>query len=195
VESGDGAIMNKKSKGEAIMSQHKELVMPMLRIALEMEERGKQLYEMAIVNTKNPLGKEIFGGLLGDELVHIDRIKAIYAAIEEGKEWSDKWTSFRTDRKDLNSIFRKLAKEHRDNIKAYTGDIDALDLGIDFEQKSVRFYEEHLKQAEDPREKLFIERMVAEEKKHYDILVDVKFYLTDPSAWFEEYEKISLDGA
>ncbi|MFH1830316.1 MAG: ferritin family protein [Pseudomonadota bacterium] len=177
------------------MFEHKHKLMPMLKVALEMEQKGKNFYEKAIADTTNPLGREIFGGLLGDELVHIDRIKSIYSVIESGKEWSDEWTTFKSDEKDLNSLFCELVKEHRHSIKADTNDIEAIDIGIDFEQKSVSFYEDHFKQATDPNEKMFLEKMVGEEKGHYELLVDMKFYLTDPAAWFEESEKISLDGA
>ncbi len=173
------------------MAQHKEITMPMLEIALEMEEEGKVFYEEAITKTDNPLGRQVFGGLLGDELVHIERINAIYSSLEAGREFSDKWTSFRTDHKDLESLLHEVAKEHERVVKADTGDMEALNLGMDFERKSIDFYEDHLRKASDPKEISFIERMVSEEKGHYELLEDMKDYLQDPAAWRKTIEKIS----
>jgi len=37
--------------------------------------------------------------------------------------------------------------------------------------------------------------MIAEEKDHYAVLTDLKFYLTNPEGWFQENEHHGMDGA
>ena len=167
----------------------------MLSTALDMEEKGRSFYEKAISSCKNELGKEIFNLLMKDEIIHVSRIKSIYAALSEKKVWSDSWKSFGEGHADLKPFFSDLARKHGVNIKANTSDIEALSVGIDFESKSVKFYEDELQKASDPMEKIFIQKMVAEEKSHFAVLNDTKFYLTDPAAWFAEKERVGLDGA
>lgn len=50
----------------------------------------------------------------------------------------------------------------------------------------------HLNKATDPIEREFTEQMMIEEKGHYNLLVDMKYYLTDPDNWFAGQEKISI---
>lgn len=176
------------------MVAQKDRSIEMLSTALDMEQKGKTFYEKAIASCKNRLGVEIFTTLKKDEDVHIERIRKIYGELTEGKKWSDDWMVYRADHGDLRAMFRALASKHASNIKADTGDIDALDVGIDFEQKSVQFYEQNLKTATDPLEKKFIERMIVEEKGHHAVLVDTKFFLSNPQAWYAEKEHAGFDG-
>jgi rubrerythrin len=177
------------------MPKVNERALRMLAIALEMEQKGKAFYEKAIAESGNPLGREIFGTLRADEIVHVDRIKAIYSEVEGGGSFSDGWSRFKQAHAELTPIFRDLARRHGANITAATTDIEALDIGIDFERKSVSFYEEQIPRAEGESERRFLERMVAEEKGHEAVLVDMRQYLSNPSAWFAEHERSGLDGA
>lgn len=166
----------------------------MLTTALGMEEKGKAFYEKAVASCKNKLGVEIFTTLMRDEFIHIERIRKIYGELTGGQQWSDDWMSYQENHGDLGAMFKELALKHASNIKAETGDIEALDVGIDFEQKAVEFYELHLKAATDPLERKFIEQMVVEEKGHHAVLVDTKFFLSNPAAWYVEKEHAGFDG-
>lgn len=172
-----------------------ERALRMLSIALEMENKGKAFYDKAIQNCGNALGREIFTTLMQDEVVHVDRIKAIYTTLEGGKAWNDAWTHFHADHGEIKPLFRELAVRHGANIKAETSDLEALDVGIDFERKAVEFYEQQLPLTTDAQEKRFVEKMIGEEKSHYAVLSDMKAYLTDPAAWFAERERTGYDGA
>ncbi len=165
----------------------------MLSTALEMEEKGKAFYERVVSTCKNSVGREIFTMLLEDEKVHMDRIKKIYDSLCEGEDWCT-WDGSELPHSDLTAVFRKMAKDHGSKITVDTNDLEALDIGIDFEERSVEFYEEQLKKATDELETAFIKEMIAEEKSHYATLEDMKLYLSDPAAWFRERERGGLDG-
>ncbi len=167
----------------------------MLKTALEMEEKGKKFYDEAVKKCRNRVGREIFEMLRDDELVHMERIRKIYDSVTGGSGWTGDWKDFGTVHGDLGRVFRDLAAKHGRDIKADTSDIEAVDVGLDFEQASVKFYEEHLEGASEAGEKEFIERMVMEERTHHSTLSDMKQYLTDPSSWFIEKERHGLDGA
>jgi rubrerythrin len=167
----------------------------MLGMALEMEGRGMTFYENAIATCSNALGREIFTTLRDDEILHVKRIKEIHAGLSGGGGFGDKWRAFKTGHKDLQQLFRELASRNGKNITASAGDLQAIEVGLDFELKSVSFYMERLPKASDPMEHRFVEAMVQEERTHFDTLADMKFYLTDPEQWFAEKEHAGFDGA
>jgi len=177
------------------MSNGSERSLEMLSTALEMEREGKTFYEKAVTTCQNELGREIFRMLMKDELLHMDRIGKIYQSLKGGKAWSGEWKSIEPDHKDLRVLFREMASAHGTKITPKTSDLEALDVGIDFESRSVEFYQDHLAKAKDPLEREFIEQMVTEEKSHHAALSDMKSYLSDPAAWFLEQEHPGLDGA
>lgn len=176
------------------MSPAQDSALTMLTTALEMEEKGKKYYLEAAQTTKNEVGREIWKLLADYEDKHTAKIKEIYDALSGGKGWQEEIASMPVVT-DLGQVFKKLAREQKEHIKADTGDMEALGVGIQFEQASVKFYEDHLAQSENPVEKKFVEAMVAEERGHLNLLTDMKFYYTDPEAWFMEKEKAGLDGA
>jgi rubrerythrin len=166
----------------------------MLATALEMENKGKRFYDQAIAKCKSKAGAEIFQKLAKDELVHIGRIKRIYDAVKAGASLEAEMRALDADEEKLTDFFRALATRHGPKIERHASDLDALDVGLDFEAKAVTFYEGALKQAEDDLERRFLQRMVLEEKDHYAALSDMKLYLTNPAAWFQEHESPVLDG-
>ena len=176
------------------MTKENESALKMLATALDMEEKGEAFYEKAMNECKTEPGGEIFRMLMTDELVHIYRIKKIYASLNESKAWSDEWRSDEIDEKSLGEFFEKITQKHGRDIQADAGDLDAMDIGIDFELKSIKYYEEHLTKASGPHERDFLNRMIIEERSHYDALVDMKLYLVDPDSWFREKERSGLDG-
>jgi rubrerythrin len=175
------------------MSEAQDRAKTMLTTALEMEEKGKQYYIKAAGTTKNELGREIWKLLADYEDKHTAKIKEIYDLLQGGQGWREEVAAMPVV-SDLSQVFQKLAQQQKEHIKADTGDMEALGVGIEFEQASVKFYEDHLTRTEDPVEKKFTEAMVAEERGHLNLLTDMKFYYEDPEAWFMEKEKVGLDG-
>lgn len=167
----------------------------LLKTALEMEKKGKDFYDNAAATCKTELGREIFSTLARDEVVHLERIKTIYNSLEEKEQWTDEWLKIKESPASVKTVFGELASKYKTKSKADATDLEALDVGIDLESKSVLFYEKQFEGADDPMEKKFAEKMVAEEKSHLTLLQDTKFYLTDPAAYFTEKEKWGMDGA
>jgi rubrerythrin len=163
----------------------------MLAKAMEMEKKGKDYYDKAVKDTKNEMGKKIFKMLGEDETKHQQRIKEIYDKISGGNPFpEDKVVKieeeFNPDR--LKQLFVDINK-------ADPNDIEALKMGIKFEETAVNYYEKYLPEAKDKMEKRFIKEMISEEKSHHKALVEMHYYFTDPEAWMMERERVSLDGA
>ena len=175
------------------MSEEKEKSLRMLASALEMEEKGRAFYEKAALECYNELGKEIFTILKDYEIVHTDRIKKIYQSLEGGAAWLEEWVPVQPV-DDLPLIFKQLAERHASHIKP-ASDLEALEIGLELEESSIRFYDKHMIEASDPLEKKFIEQMLMEEREHFRILADMKYYYSDPEGWLMEKEHLQLDGA
>jgi rubrerythrin len=166
----------------------------MLTTALEMEEKGKSFYAKAVNTCRSPQCKEIFSALMRDETLHQERIKIIHATLTSGKGWTADWDSPRKKPEDLSLLFKNLAFQEGKKIKAETTDLEALDVGLNFESASVDFYQEHRKRSINPLESAFLDQMILEEKGHWKALKDIHYYLTDPEGWFMEKERAGLDG-
>ena len=177
------------------MSNGPDRSLEMLTTALEMEKEGKAFYEKAVSTCQNEFGREIFRMLMKEEFIHMDRILKIYDSLKAGEAWSEDWKSIKPDHKDLRLLFKELAAAHGTKITPTMSDLEALDVGVDFELRAISFYQEHLAKATDSLEREFLEEMVAEEKTHHATLSDMKLYLSDPAAWFLEQEHPGLDGA
>lgn len=170
-------------------------LLAMLAAALTMEIKGKKFYDRAAARSTNELGKKTFTMLALDELVHMERIRKIYSLLESEDRWPENWRKLSLRHQNLLPVFRTLIKKYGPQLVAKSSDLKALDVGLEFEAGSIKFYQGYLKKAGGRKEKEFISRMVAEEKGHYAALSDMRFYLSDPAGWFREKEKTSLDGA
>ncbi|WP_045216437.1 ferritin-like domain-containing protein [Desulfonatronovibrio magnus] len=162
--------------------------------AIEMEEKGKKFYEKAVEDCKDGLGREIFIMLRDDEVRHIDRIKEIEKALDQGQDVLEQACSMPADEKDMGKMLRDMASKV-DTDKACSSTESALNTGIEFELALVKFYEDALEKAQEDIEKEFLKKMVAEEKAHYVLLEDLKYYYEDPEGWAMGQGKSGLDGA
>ncbi len=177
------------------MTEGHDRSLQMLATALEKEQRGRDMYKQAEAQCTNNLGKEILHMLMVQEGVHISRIKSIYDSLQAGQPWPEDWKSLKQENENLQELFRARAREFGQKLKADTTDLDALDMGLEFEQGAIKFFQEELSTASHPKEREFIEAMILEERSHYSSLADMKLYLSDPESWYQEIERGVLDGA
>ena len=126
------------------MTNGQDRSLQMLSEALELERKGKAFYKEAVSTCKNDLGREIFRMLMKDEGLHMDRILKIYNSLKAGQTWSEEWKSIKPDHKDLGVLFREMASAHGTKITANTSDLEALNMGIDLELRSIAFYKKTL---------------------------------------------------
>jgi len=177
------------------MAEEGSRSLQMLASALEKEQRGLEFYKTAESKCANELGEDIFRMLAAEEGVHITRIKEIYTSLEGGKAWPGDWKSHKMENENLQKLFRERMAGLGSKVGAETGDLEALNVGIELEQGAINFYEQELTRASDQLEREFIEQMIREERSHYQSLSEIKQYLTDPESWFAEMERHGLDGA
>ena len=167
----------------------------MLAIAMEKEEKGRDFYKEAAAKCTNELGKATFRTLMAEEGVHIQRLKQIHEQMHKERAWSEDWKACHVENEDLKKLMKERVAKLGPKVKAESGDLEALEIGVQMEQGAIDFYEEQLKKAVDPLEQDFAKHMITEERRHFVALEDLKLYFANPESWFIEKEHHGLDGA
>jgi rubrerythrin len=165
-----------------------------LQAAIKFEEDGRTFFLAATEKTVEKFGKSTFLGLADAELDHIKRIKGIYESLTKRGEWPDTPSLF-SPKRTIKNIFEEAMEEIDRNVKPATGEMEAVKLGIQYEEKGIRFYTEFSNSASHWLEKKFYTQLANEERGHMLILKDVEAYYADPVHWFSEKEKSHWDGA
>lgn len=169
-------------------------IVNMLCTAMELAEKGKELYSKALDTCENSLSKEIFTILKNDETEHEIQIRKTYEAFKAGKPADESWSYCQLDERRMRPLFDQVAEKYG-VTKACLDELQALNMAIELEEGCVSFYEDELSKAVSSAEKNFCKSMLNEEREHRRILSDMQFFFKDPEAWFMEKEHPHLDGA
>lgn len=162
---------------------------------MELKEKKRALYEAAMKTCPDQVGIETFRMLKDSEADHLKRMEEVYAELKKGKVSADACSFHSFDTKDKKELLRKVAEERGKLPKACLDDVAAIETGIKLENVSIEYFEKQLSLAGDPLEREFLKRMIAEEREHYILLADLKFYYADTEAWLLEKGRQVLDGA
>lgn len=171
---------------------HIEFLKHSLREAIKFEEYGRQFFLKATEEAKNPLAKEIFAKLAEEEVKHMKRIKEVFDVLIHNSRWPE--ATPKSENLPWKHIFKEALDNFKDLVKSSTQDTEALQLGLDFESKGYKFYNEMVKKATNPIEKSFFEFLRDEEEGHYLIIENLKKYLDNPIDWFGETEHHIFEG-
>ncbi len=163
--------------------------------AVRMKEKMKALYAEAMKSCPDQVGVETFKMLFDAEAEHINHIQDLYESLKRGEVAAGTCRFQPVDEAARRAVLRQMSSERRKMPKACFDDVAAIDAGLHMEDASITFYEEQRKHATDPLEREFVDRMLEEEREHYRILADLRFYYIDPEHWFMDKAGNNLDGA
>ncbi len=149
------------------MGSEKDRQAKALLDALKFETDGRAFFLEAAKKTSDYFGRIIFSSLADEERDHIERIKAIDRSLRDTQQWP---TSEDHAEEGEKSIFETARMQMDKLVKDRTDDLQAVKIGMDLEQKAIRFYSSLALKASDQREKEFYERLVSEEKRHFQVL-------------------------
>lgn len=163
--------------------------------AREIKEKKKALYDEAARGCPDKVGIETFRMLKEAEEEHLRRIDALYEELGQGRLSPESCIFHSIDVEERKVLLRKIADEQGRLPKGCLDDVAAIETGLKLEDVAIEYFSKRLKEAMDPFERSFLERMIAEERVHYKLLADLKFYYVDPENWFLEKGRQRLDGA
>jgi len=165
--------------------------------AIEMKERKKSLYEEAMKSCPDQVGIETFGMLREAEADHIERLREAYEKVRKNSTAAgpDVCRLLPFEGEDKKALLRKVGNEYGKLPRACLDDVAAIEIGMQLENDSIRYFDSQLGRTTDPAERDFIEHIIAEEREHFAMLADLKFYYVDTENWFLEKGRQRLDGA
>ena len=161
-----------------------------LKIAIDMEKRGYDLYMSAAKKTSNKLGKETLDAIAVKELDHIAAIQKFSSDIDAAIGAVNPAPKENY----IKPIMEKLCNELETKIKPDSDLEKAYEVAMDFEKQSYDFYKRLADKAKDPQTKRFFEFLMGEENTHYELLQETLEYLNRPADWFKEQEKWIVEG-
>jgi rubrerythrin len=160
-----------------------ESALQVLQLAIHNEITGQRFYDDAAYLCIDPRAKEIFSTLAREEEGHTRILLAEYEALANQGRWLDlEIATARGARVDVTRFSfpedgaisaRELFPSHRsaeDTIDRRTGDLAALTLGIQMEQKAIALYGQEARTTHDPAARQAYRFLVEEETRHYDQL-------------------------
>jgi len=163
-----------------------------IKTATQMEIDGKEFYRNASQKSSNELGKKLLRSLAEEEDYHRKKFDELYNQIRVKKAWP--MTDVQTDGgSNLRTVFAR-ALDKPASSSASKSELDAVQLAIDMETKTLDYYRTNGAAAKYDTEKEFYEKLAGQEKEHQLILLDYYEYLKDPSGWYTSKEHHSLDG-
>jgi len=160
-----------------------------LKKAIQLERDGIDFYLKSAKKTKNIFTKMIFEGLAREEENHIKAINKIYEDLKN-KSIKVEWVTA-GDEGNIEKVFQKALIERAKRSKS---DLEALKLGLDLEDKSVKYYERLAKTSEDNFERRFYLTLAYEERGHYIKIMDAMEYISNPTGWYYVKERSMVDG-
>jgi len=175
------------------MVTEQDKILEAVKIAIDMENDGKECYQQASQQSGNEVGRKLLQSLAIEEDIHRQKFIEIYQTIEKKKGWPA--ADFRPDSgKRLRELFTRACEVTGVQAKVGATEFDAINTAIAKEKKSYDFYNSQGQKATYDEERNFYRALAAEEREHELILVNYYEYLTDPVDWFTRMEHHSLDG-
>lgn len=164
-----------------------------LSASIEMEEKGYAFYKETASKARDPLAREIFNFLAGEEMHHIEAIKGFYDDYIAGKaQDAERLIKRINDSKSraITELFSILTKD----VPIEGGELDAYNFAIDFERKGEAFYKKAEAEAIDADAKKLYGFLVGEERKHFKIAESCLLYFENPAEFFHQREQWAVDG-
>ena len=162
---------------------------------VEIKEKMKAFYADAAAKCDDRVGSRTFEMLRDIEQKHLEKLNAVYADLSKGSGDLDSCRFYEFEAPDKSQVLEKLKQKREAFPNACLDDVAVIESGMELENNSIEFFLARLKEAAEPVEREFLNHMIAEERSHYIVLADLKFYYLDTEHWFMEKAKTGLDGA
>jgi Fur family transcriptional regulator, ferric uptake regulator len=142
-----------------------------LELTLAIERRGYTFYTNASRKTKNSSGRIMFQRLAAEESDHLRRLQEEYRSLVQNNEWLKREPA-------LLPLSRKIAEEIfpqkallKVEVKDSTTDLEALNIAMDLERRSHRFFKDFAKHISDAKGRKIFMEFAEDEESHLQALV------------------------
>lgn len=150
-----------------------------LKIAIGIERDGLRFYTRAVEDVASLEAKELFRGLAKDEEEHLRVIEEEMRPALESEDW--RWADDELVESYLRNIERPeiFPGERGEGAAEWVkDDLEAIQIGIEAEKNSIKYYTTMAQQTTHPEGKAAFERLVEEEKAHLEMLFGARQHLS-----------------
>jgi rubrerythrin len=152
------------------MDDSRKKLLDALRQAIAAEYEGYGFYQMAARSTEDPLGRQVFEGLAGEELHHAAYLKTQYRSIGETGKVDSSVTLGRPHVVTAGSpIFSPALKQR---IGDAHFEMSALAVGVHLEENAMTFYRARAAEATDVAARAFLLELADWETGHHRALLE-----------------------
>jgi rubrerythrin len=180
--------LSSKGEGAFFIPRAKEKnPMDALEMAAKMETDAISFYTEAAKKTNYPAGKKMFLTITEDEKRHLEMIRQII----KGLNVTHKDVS---PMKNMKTIFEAMKDEMLKKVAATDDELEAFKIAMQMEKEGKAFYEKSLAHAKTDKEKALLQRLIEEERQHYDLFANTYQFLSDTGNWFMWEERGIVEG-
>ena len=167
-------------------------VLSILTNAIEMELEGKEFFAEVAAKARNQRTRETFMSLVKQEQRHIDILGEELRRTEKGMDWATLEVMKRSaPTYPKMSVFQDK-KFRRLKFDPQSGELEALRVGMEVENKSIEYYRTAGSQAVDPKAREVFNWLVGEEAGHLTIL-SAEFEYRTRSGFYYDTPEFSLE--
>ena len=145
-----------------------------IRAAMEVEKNGHRFYSSMVEKAYTDLAREMFAMLAQDEVAHLRTLEKLVPVYQDGEFWDreEEFLPYLQQFDDKN-IF-PTAEQVEAAISSEDGDIKALDLAIEAEEKFAEYFHKAAAHARSEDGKNAFAWLAGEEDRHALILKERK---------------------
>lgn len=154
--------------------------------AINFERKGVSFYMELAAQTENRLGRRLFYTLAKEEVEHILIIDDIRRRLDRGEK-ADKELDLKTTIEEQMKEYFGAFKPEQMQEKSMSN-LDGYEMAMEIENRGYEMYDRFLQEATEERAQEFFKKMKEEEKRHFEALQNVYYYLTNRDHWHSESE-------
>lgn len=176
------------------MDNEFERIYQAVKDAIEFEIEGKNYYERSATESNNESVKQLFSWLAEEEEKHRNRFEQIYEKLRERKSWPK--IKFQSNYHTIaNNKLKEIILNAVPRPFEVKDELFLIDNALKIEYDTENYYKNCTNVSHYASEKAFYDSISTEEHSHYVILNRLREFIIDPSSFYIELEKPSLDGA
>jgi rubrerythrin len=160
-----------------------------MRTAIEMEKSGYRFFTEASNKVKHEVGRKLFSRLAAEEIDHMRTFEKIFNELSGGSNWQEAMKAIQPTKR--VPYFDEARKEFK--VEDMSVELDYLKRALDLERDAIRFFEEAIRDSETPEVREIFDRILTEERGHYDLIQSEIDSINGNGFWFDVQE-FYMDG-
>jgi rubrerythrin len=160
-----------------------------MKTAIEMEKSGHRFFQDAARQVNHEVGRKMFKRLAAEEMVHLRTFEKLFEELSGGGDWKSALEQVKPAER--MPYFDEARKEFK--AEDLSVELDFLKQALDLERKAIAFFEQAITDAETAQARQVFQRILEEEKSHYDLIQAEIDSISGSGFWFDVHE-FYMDG-